>query len=106
MSFDPICAALHKSFPVVELTTTLTNGVSLTEAESEALEKAFNKNTPIVTKCNFSTDFLGGINDCSVVWSKGGLCGDYKGAPAYFASFGSVMLMLVNIGTGWNFMAQ
>ena len=78
--------------PVVELSTTLTNGVTFTEEENAALTAAFEGGVPVVMK--FAMD---GAGDNTVVFGRTAI-EDIRGFSAVIAG---AAVMLINDGTGW-----
>lgn len=89
--------------PVVELSTTLSRNVALTAEESAKLTEIYDAGSPAVIKCNINLGTLV-FDNCAIVFSVGEMKGDIK-APAFYASFGSIVFALIRILDTWQFSA-
>ena len=81
--------------PVVELSTTFNVGSQFTDEESKILTAAFEKNTPVVFKCNADVDNLGTFENTALVWCP--ITSD--NSRVFIASFGGVGLQIAEIGS-------
>ena len=103
---EEINERLGAVLPVVELSTTLAQGVNLTEAENALLMAAWEGGTPICVKCNLVLG-TSTYDDCRVVFSRGVAVGSLS-VYAFFSSFGSNVLQLFALddSSNWAFAIQ
>lgn len=79
--------------PVVELSTTFKAGSQYTDEEGKILTAAFEKNTPVVIKCNADAGDLGTFENTALVWCPA-TSGNFQ---LFVASFGGLILQILDL---------
>lgn len=82
--------------PVVELSTTVANGATFTDAENAALSEAFNTKLPFVVHTNLSIGDIA-VKDAVAVSQ----CGTMEGIGMIALVFGTTVLQLVERDGAW-----